>query len=138
MLVREMLSQTKELGFASIYLIKPNLVCIQCIKEEVISVEMGIKILESIKELVGENKHASLINLSNLYAPSKEFFKFIVSQRNPEKDHIVARAVVTTNAASRIDGQNFINYFKPLTPTKLFSTVDEAISWLETHLNHAD
>ena len=128
-----------ELGFVSLYLIKPNVVCVDCLVEETIDVEKGIKILEAFKALVNtETPHASIINTSNLYAPSKEFFKFIVSQRSLAKDNIVARAIVTTNSASRIESQNFINFFKPLTPTKLFSTLDEAVAWIEPQLPQAD
>jgi hypothetical protein len=131
--------QKIDLGFVCLSLIKPNIVCVDCLIEETIDVEKGIKILEAFKALVNtETPHASIINISNLYAPSKDFFKFIVSQRSPAKDNIVARAVVTTNPASRLDGQNFINFFKPLTPTKLFSTLDEAIAWIEPQLNKVD
>jgi len=124
-----------DLGFVSIDLIKPQIVCISVLVEEVISVENGIKILQSINNLVGDTRYATIINSSDKYAPSKEFYKFIISQRTTEKDNIIARAIVTTNMASRIDSQNFINFFKPLTPTKLFSTIDEAIAWLEPQLD---
>jgi hypothetical protein len=59
----------------------------------------------------------------------------MISQRSPEKDSLLARAIVTTNMASRIEAQNFINAYKPLTPTKLFSTIEEAITWLEPQLS---
>ena len=128
-----------DLGFVSLSLIKPNIVCVDCLIEETIDVEKGIKILEAFKSLVNtETPHASIINISNLYAPSKEFYKFIVSQRSPEKDNLIARGIVATNPASRLDAQNFINFFKPLTPTKLFSKLEEALSWIEPQLPKAD
>jgi hypothetical protein len=129
------ISQKIELGFVSLYLVKPTIVCVECLLEDIIDVEKGIQILEAFKTLVNtERPHGSIINTSNLYAPSKEFFKFIVSQRSPAKDNIVARALVTTNPASRIESQNFINFFKPLTPTKLFSNMEDAIAWVELQL----
>jgi len=124
-----------DLGFASIYLIKPHIVCSDYKTEEIINVEKGIKILEGIRSLTGNMSFALIVNISNLYTPFKEHFKFMVSQRSPEKDNLMARAIVTTNMASRIEMQNFINSFKPLTPTKLFPTVEEAISWLEPQLS---
>ncbi len=123
-----------DLGFVSIELIKPNIVCITSLTEDVISVENGIKIIEEIKGLVGNTPHATVLNFGNLYSPSKEFFKFIVSQRTTEKDNIIARAIVSTNMARRIEAQNFVNFFKPLTPTKLFASMDEAIAWIEPQL----
>jgi hypothetical protein len=123
-----------DLGFVSIELIRLNIVCITTLTEEEVSLENGIKIIEEIKGLVGQTPHATILNFGDLFSPSKEFFKFIVSQRSVEKDHIVARAMVSSNMARRIEAQNFINFFKPLTPTKLFSTVDEAIAWIEPQL----
>lgn len=133
------ITQKIDLGFVSLFLIKPNIVCVDCLVEELIDVEKGIKILEAFKSLVNtELPHASIINTSDLYAPSKEFFKFIVSQRSPAKDNVVARALVTTNPASRIESQNFINFFKPLTPTKLFTKLEDAIAWTELQLEAAE
>jgi len=138
MSAQEKMSHRVDLGFVSIHLIKANIVCVDCMVEESISVERGIKIIETIRSLAGNEPHAIIVNMATLYTPSKEFFKFILSQRSPEKDKLMARALVTTNPASRLDGKNFINFFKPITPTKLFSTVDEAIAWIEPHLNKAD
>jgi len=120
-----------DLGFVSIELIRANIVSITTLTEEVVSVENGIKIIEEIKSLVGDISHATILNFGDSYSPSKEFYKFIVSQRSVEKDHIVARAIVSNNMARRIEAQNFINFFKPLTPTKLFTTIEEAIAWIE-------
>lgn len=128
-------AQKIDLGFVSIELIKPHIVGINVLVEDIISVENGIKILQGIKDLVGDTRYATIINSSNMYAPSKEFYKFIISQRTAEKDNILARAIVTTNMASRIDSQNFIGFFKPLTPTKIFSTIEEAIAWIEPQLD---
>ena len=137
MSAQEEMSNRVDLGFVSIHLVKANVVCVDCVLEESISVERGIKIIETIRSLVGNEHHGIIINAATLYTPSKEFFKFILSQRSPEKDKLMARAIVTTNPAARLDGKNFINFFKPITPTKLFSTIDEAVRWIEPHLGHA-
>ena len=124
-----------DLGFVSIELVKPNIVCITTLTEDVVSVENGIKIIDEIKGLVGDVPHATILNFGGSFSPSKEFYKFIVSQRSAEKDNIIARGIVSNNLARRIEAQNFINFFKPLTPTKLFSTMDEAIAWIEPQLD---
>lgn len=138
MSAQEEMSNRVDLGFVSIHLIKANIVCVDCVLEEAVSLDRGIKIIETIRALVGNEPHAIIVNIGSLYTPSKEFFKFILSQRSPEKDRLMARALVTTNPASRLDGKNFINFFKPLTPTKLCSTIEEAVDWVEAHLNKAD
>lgn len=133
----EELNKTKkgiDLGYISLYLIKPHIICGDYKTEEFINVEKGIKIIEAIKTLVGDSPHAVIVNFSNLYVPFKETFKFLVSERTSEKDKIIARAIVSTNLASRIEVQNFISFFKPHTPTKLFSSVEEAIAWIEPQL----
>jgi hypothetical protein len=127
-----------DLGFVTIELIRPQIVCITCLDEETISVEKGIQLLQGIQSLVEDMRYATIINLSDLYTPSKEFFKFIVSQRSAEKDNIIARGIVTTNMAARIDSQNFIGFFKPLIPTKIFSTIDEAVAWVEPQLSNVN
>jgi hypothetical protein len=132
--LKEMKEQI-DLGFVSLYLIKPHIVCSDYKTEEIVNVEMGIKILEGTKSLTEDSRFALIVNLSNLYTPFKEHFKFMVSQRSLEKDNMIARAIVTTNLASQIEMQNFIGFFKPLTPTKLFSTIEEAIAWLEPQLD---
>ena len=134
MSAQQKITQKIDLGFVALSLIKPRIICVDSLIEETITVEKGIQILEAVKILSGNEPYATIINVSDLYTPSKEFFKFIVSQRTAEKDNVMARAIVTTNPASRLDAQNFINFFKPLTPTKLFSTIDEAIAWIEPQL----
>ncbi|MHB8259185.1 MAG: DUF7793 family protein [Bacteroidia bacterium] len=123
-----------DLGYVTIYLIKPQIVCTDYQTEEFITVEKGIKIIEEIKTLVGDTPHAIIPNLSNLYTPFKEYFKFLVSERTPAKDKVIARAIVSTNLASRIEMQNFINFFKPQIPTKLFTSVEEAVAWIEPQI----
>jgi len=132
--LKEMKEQI-DLGFASIYLIKPVIICVTYLTEDVIDAGKGAQILEGITSLAGGNPFTTIINRSKLYTPCTEHFKSMISQRSPEKDNLLARAIVTTNMASRIEAQNFINAYKPLTPTKLFPTIEEAIAWLEPQLN---
>lgn len=128
-------SEKTDVGGVSIQLVRPSVVEINVYEEQTISVEKGIKILETLDKLTAGQLYCTIINTSNIYAPSKEFFKFIVSQRTTEKNNVLARAIVTTNPAARIETQNFINSFKPLIETRLFSKIDEAISWLEEKLS---
>jgi hypothetical protein len=135
--LKEMNEQKEQinLGYVSIYFIKPHIVCSDYKTEEIIDVEKGIKILEGTKCLTGDARFALIVNISDFYTPFKEHFKFMVSQRNLKKDKMIARAIVATNMASRIEMQNFISAYKPLTPTKLFSTVEEALTWLEPQIS---
>jgi hypothetical protein len=133
--------KTKEqidLGFASVYLIKPAIICVTYLTEEVIDTGKGIQILEAITSLAEGKPFGTIINRAKLYTPNTEMFKFMISQRSIEKDNIMARALVTTNMASRIEAQNFINFFKPLTPTKLFETMEDALAWVEPYISEVN
>ncbi len=123
-----------DLGFVSIRLIKPNIICFDFLADEEINVEKGVKIIETGKTLIGDIPHASIINAPNIYTPSDKLFKFILSQRSAAKDNVIARGIVTKNLAQIIDAQNFINSFKPLTPTKLFKNIEDTIAWVEPQL----
>jgi hypothetical protein len=122
------------LGFVSIHLIKSNIVCFDFLTNEEINVEKGVQIIETAKTLIGDITHASIINAPNIYTPSDEFFKFILSQRSATKDNVITRGIVTKNLAQVIEAQNFINSFKPLTPTKLFKSMEDALAWIEPQL----
>ena len=127
--------ETIDLGFLSVSMIKPNIICVKLKDENQITLDSGIKILEAIKSIVNNGPYTCLIDMADLYVPSNDFFKFIVSQRNREKDYIVARAIVSTNMAQRIDAQNFISLYKPVVPTKLFSEINnEVFDWMDSHL----
>jgi len=134
-ILKEEQKERIDLSFASIYLIKPSMICVTYHTEDVIDGGKGEQIIEGITSLAGGKPFATIINRSKLYTPCTEHFKFMISQRSPEKDNLLARAIVTTNMASRIEAQNFINFFKPLTPTKLFPTLEEAVVWVEIELN---
>ena len=129
-------SKKIEADFVTISFIKPRVVWVNFKKDCTINVETGIKILSNAKQIIGKEDlpYLSLIDLKDLYVPITEFAKLMFGQFSPEKDLLLARAVVSTNLAQRIEMQNFIGLHKPLVPTKLFMHQEEALAWLDFHL----
>lgn len=122
------------LSFAEFSLLKDNVVLIDYLNEEPINVDKGIQLVETINKLTNSRPSAAIHNVGDKYIFSTDALRFMGSQLSAESHHYVARALVARNPAARIACNNFINLYKPLIPTCLFSEVDEAISWIEAEL----
>ena len=119
------------LSFADVSLVKDDIICIDFLDEEPLNVEKGIQIVEIIKK-IGNNRPCVVIyNVGDKYIFSSNALRFMGSQFNAEEHGYLARAIVSTNSAARITSNNFIKFYKPLVPTKLFSDVDAALTWAE-------
>lgn len=119
------------LSFAELSLLKDNVVIVDYITEEPLNVDKGIQMVESINRITNNRPAAAIHNVGDKYLFSSDNLKFMGSQLSPEKHNYLARAIVTTNPAARIETTNFINLYKPIIPTKLFTTVEAAYQWIE-------
>lgn len=122
------------LSYAEFSLLKDNVVLVDYLTEEPLNVEKGIKLIETINQLTNRKPTAAIHNLGDKYLFSTDALRFMGSQLTTEAHHYVARAIVATNPAARIAANNFINLYKPLIPTRLFTGVDEAVAWVESVL----
>ncbi len=122
------------LSFAELSLLKDNVVLINYLNEEPLNVEKGIQVVATIHKLTNDKPSAAVHNVGDKYLFTTDALRFMGSQLNTEAHHYVARAIVATNPASRIATNNFINLYKPLIPTRLFSEVEEAMAWVESVL----
>ncbi|MBS1647803.1 MAG: hypothetical protein JST67_10725 [Bacteroidetes bacterium] len=124
-----------QLDFLSVELVKPQVALLTFTKEMPINVNMGVEAIEAVNSLVGKESYVSILNANNLYVPFNDFLKFILSERKPEKDNVLARALVAFNMAQKLDFQSLISLHKPYVPTKLFSEMnDEVYNWLQAYL----
>lgn len=122
------------LSFAEFSLLKDNVVLIDYLNETPLNVEKGIQLVETINKLTNNQPAAAIHNVDDKYIFTTDQMRFMGSQLNTTDHHYVARAVVATNPAARISVNNFVNLYKPLIPTKLFTEVDEAYAWVESVL----
>ncbi len=125
------------LSFAELSLLKENLVVIDYLTDEPLNVEKGIEMLEIVKKLTNNQPSAVIHNIGDKYIFSTDALRFMGSQLTTDSHSYSARAIVATNPAARIAANNFINLYKPLTPTQLFSELEPAISWVEGVLAQA-
>jgi len=122
------------LDFAELSLLKDNAVRVDYLNEEPLNVAKGIQLVRSVNKLTNNQPTAAIHNVGDKYIFSTDALRFMESQLTPEEHHYVARAIVSTNSAARIAATNFINFYKPIIPTRLFNTVDEAYTWVESVL----
>jgi len=96
-----------------------------------IELENAIENYEAAQLLVGNTKHLLLVDGSaNVYI-SKEA-KAYSAKLKPNSP--IAMAVIVTTSANRIVGNLYINFNKPVVPTRLFSAEERAIEWLKDFL----
>lgn len=119
------------LSFAEFSLLKDNVVQIDYTNENPINVERGIELVQAINKLTHNQPSAAIHNVGDKYIFTTDALRFMGSQLSTDKHHYIARAIVATNPAARISINNFINLYKPLIPTKLFSDLEEAYAWLD-------
>jgi hypothetical protein len=122
------------LTFADFSLLKDNVVLVDYQTEEPLNVEKGIQLVETIQKIAGGTPSATIHNVGDKYIFTTDALRFMGSQLSSGTHHILARAIVATNPASRIAANNFINLYKPLIPTRLFANVEEAYTWVEQML----
>jgi hypothetical protein len=125
------------LSFAEFSLLKDNVVLIDYLNEEPLNVEKGIQLVESINKLTCNKPSAAIHNIGDKYIFTTDALRFMGSQLSTNSHNYSARALVVTNSAGRISSNNFINLYKPLIPTQLFSEVNEALTWVESILARA-
>lgn len=119
------------LTFAEFSLLRNNVVLVDFQSEEPLNVEKGIQLLETIQKIAGGTPSAVIYNVGDKYIFTTDALRFMGSQLTPATHHIHARAIVATNAAARIAANHFINHYKPLIPTRLFTDVESAYTWVE-------
>jgi len=123
------------LSFAAITLVKDKIICVDYLNEEALNVERGIQVVETMQKLSNNEPCAVVHNVGNKYIFTTDALRFMGSQLDAQNHKYLARAIVTTNAASRIASNNFIKLYKPVVPTKLFSEVEPALAWLDDILS---
>lgn len=117
--------------FAEISLVKGKIVLVDYLTEDPLNVDRGIKMLETIKKLTNNEPCAIIHNVADKYIFTTDALRFMGSQLTKDAHSYLARAIVCTNPAGRIAANNFIKFYKPLLPTKLFTDTAAALAWIE-------
>lgn len=88
------------------------------------------------RQLVPQGKYALMICASDPFQITSEARK-LSSSKDFSADRI-ALALVSDSSANKFMGNFFINFNKPLNPTKIFTNEQEAINWLNNEIEKVD
>lgn len=87
---------------------------------------------EAKKQLTKKDKFLSLVDGRVNLSVSREARAFAAQSKSDER--AIASAFIITSTANKLIGNFYINVNKPSVPTKLFSTEEKALEWLEGFL----
>jgi hypothetical protein len=96
--------------------------------KSVIELEDSKKMYEATLEMAAGKKYAALIDAraeTILTSEAREW-----SADPALHNNLIAQAIIVTSLANRIVGNFIIKFHKPVAPTRLFSTREKAIEWL--------
>lgn len=85
-------------------------------------------------KLSDNNPFAILLDASEPSTLTQEANKLLASKEYAEKR--IAAAFVTRSLASKLIGNFFIQFHRPVSPTKLFNTESGAMEWLELQIKN--
>lgn len=86
---------------------------------------------EATRILTKKDKYLVLVDGRVTLSVSREARAYAAQSKN---DECIANAFVITSTANKLIGNFYINVNKPSVPTKIFSSEEKAIEWLETFL----
>lgn len=87
---------------------------------------------KATKMLTDNDKYMVIVDANANLSVTKEARSY--SAQKNDTDCRVAEAYIVTSVANKIIGNFYIKFNKPSVPTKLFSTKELAIEWLENYL----
>jgi len=122
--------QKIELNNVFIELLSPNIIQITIKNNSVIEVEDILAIKKANLELAKGVKYG-IITESGSNTTVSEKARTLMATEIIEKDR-VATAFVINNLSQRLLGKFYLKINKPNTPTKMFSTLKEALIWIES------
>lgn len=98
-----------------------------------IELENAIQNQEAVKLLTNNEKHLLVVDARgvDVYV-SKEARAF--SAARDASAPCIAKAFIVNSTANRLIGNFYINFNKPKIPTRIFSTTEKAIEWLNSFL----
>lgn len=92
----------------------------------------ALESMEAIKRISQGRRYPLLINLTNVHSMDREARDYYTG--NDAFSLASAAAAVTSSFVSRVIGNFFLGFNKPVYPRKVFNSEDEAIAWLKNFL----
>ena len=104
---------------------------IEILPDSEIEIADALQNYEATKILTKKDKYLVLVDGRVSLSVSKEAKAFAAQSKN---DGRTATALLFTSTANKLIGNFYIKVNKPTVPTKIFSSEQKAIEWLETFL----
>lgn len=97
-----------------------------------LQLEDGKAIVKSFAELGGGKKFPLLFIAGDFALASADARKYASGQE--ANQYTLASVFVVKNVAQKLMGNAYITFNKPITPTRIMTSEDEAVKWLKTFL----
>jgi hypothetical protein len=115
---------------ADVYLLQEQIVTIEIKPGAELDVKEIKELHEQVWETAGKKKYGLLIESGFGSTITPDARAFAASEEKLTLRRI-AKAFVVDNLAHKLVGNFYINFNKPVTPTKLFTDKKKAIEWLQ-------
>lgn len=115
----------------SIVLREDKIVQIEINPEAEISVDEIIEGTNYVLEKLKSVKWPVLLIANEFSLPSKESREYLA--KNESLPYSLADAYVINSFPQKLAGNFYLKVNKPARPTKMFTTIDEALKWLKTY-----
>ncbi len=118
-----------DLPEATIQFLEERIMHIHIKVEHEFELEHSKKILEARTRLAAGRKMAILYTATKFVIPSREVREFLATE---ERSHLVlADAFVINSLPQRLAVKFFIQFNKPVRPTRFFESSENALNWLQ-------
>lgn len=122
-------------SFADFILFEKGIIIIRFTFDGELSLEQGKEIYKITIELSEGKKHSLIYDFNHFNIIFSQEIKQGAQLRNPKDDFLASRAFVVYSLSNKLEINHFIKFNKPSTPTQLFNSFEEALSWSKLKLN---
>ena len=115
---------------SEMYIDDDGILRIKVIKGVIISLEKMKEHLDASAKLLNGRKALTLIEGASKFTMTEEANKYLASEKGAENR--IAAAFITNSFFNKVWFNFYLKFNKPVTPTKMFNSEENAISWLKS------
>ena len=108
-----------------------NILHTDCFPNTEMTLEDGLESTRISSEMINHEPMPLLCDLTHVIRMTQDCRKHFAGEAHAKT--FTKCALIVTNPISRIIGNFFLGLNKPLKPTRLFTSTDEALKWLKKH-----
>ncbi len=123
--------ESHEFEGGTITVIKDNILLVEYEKNTTITPKLVLELKEMREKLIGNNKFYAIADFRNGLNTISEETKIMVSQDENLYKHRHADVFLVDSFAKKIEVELYLRIHKPKIPTKVFSSLNKALTWVE-------